>query len=224
MRHAEHFLSRLDRLAGSEVETALELYRDPDLLRLVLAEVALPEAASRVAVSLADPVEGPFLVVTRDGHFVTCLARGMKPGELPIVTRGQLDALSQKFTTLRERLKLATRLTGKREGACDMLLRRVLCAADSVSREDFLAVSAWEPLLGPDFLQMGGEVRWGRLGANARRWTCDRHPGGRGLGGAVASEVPDEVRTRVLGCSDPTRLVAWLRLAVSAESAWKLLE
>ena len=37
-------------------------------------------------------------------------------------------------------------------------------------------------------------------------------------------EVPDEVRTRVLGCSDPTRLVAWLRLAVSAESAWKLLE
>jgi hypothetical protein len=45
--HAEHFLSRLDRLAGAEVDVALQLYRDPDLVRLVLDTVKLPEAARR---------------------------------------------------------------------------------------------------------------------------------------------------------------------------------
>ena len=43
------------------------------LLRFVLSAVTLPEAADRVAVSLDDPVQGPFLVVTRTGDFVTCL-------------------------------------------------------------------------------------------------------------------------------------------------------
>jgi hypothetical protein len=97
---------------------------------------------------------GPYLIVTRQGHFVTCLAKGMRTGGLPIVTRGQLDGLSNKFATLRERLALATRVTGARssERACSLLLRRVLTAADSVSREDFLAVSAWEPLLSAAFL------------------------------------------------------------------------
>ena len=154
MQHAEHFLSRLDRLTGSEVDVALELYRDPDLLRAVLASVSLPEASERVAISLVDPVLGPFIVVTRDGHFVTCLARGMKPGGLPIVTRGQLDAFAGKVTVLRERLALATRLVGSPDCACAQLVRRVLVAADSVSREDFLAVSAWEPLLAPAFVDM----------------------------------------------------------------------
>jgi hypothetical protein len=42
VRHAEHFLlSRLDRLPRSEVDLALELYRDPDLLRAVLAVVLI---------------------------------------------------------------------------------------------------------------------------------------------------------------------------------------
>jgi hypothetical protein len=77
--HAEHFLSRLDRLASAEVELALELYRDPGLLRAVLQVVKLPDAAERVAISLDDSAAGPYLVVTRDGHFVTCLARGMRP-------------------------------------------------------------------------------------------------------------------------------------------------
>lgn len=36
VRHAEHFLSRLDRLNTREVDLALSLYRDPDLLRAVL--------------------------------------------------------------------------------------------------------------------------------------------------------------------------------------------
>ena len=154
MGHADHFLSRLDRLASAEVELALQLYRDPELLRSILNAVQLPGAAERVAIALGEVDAGPHLVVTRDAHFVTCLAQGMATGELPIVTRGQLDGLSNRFGTLRERLALATRLTGagSSERACSLLLRRVLTAADTVSREDFLAVSTWEPLLSAAFL------------------------------------------------------------------------
>jgi hypothetical protein len=50
------------------VDPALELYRDPDLLRAVLDAATLPDRAERVAISIDDPAQGPFLVVTRSGH------------------------------------------------------------------------------------------------------------------------------------------------------------
>jgi hypothetical protein len=152
--HAEHFLSRLDRFASRDIDVALELYRDPDLLRQILGAVSLPDQAERVALSLDDPVLGPFIIVTRDGHFVTCLGKGMKAGAHPVVTRGQLDGLSRKFEVLRERLALAMRTTGNKERACARLLRRVLGFPDRVHRDDFLAVSAWEPMLGPVFMDL----------------------------------------------------------------------
>ncbi len=152
MQHAEHFLSRLDRLPRSEVDLALELYRDPDLLRAVLDAAALPEQVERVAISIDHAVEGPFLVVTRGGHFVTCLGRGMRVGGLPVVTRAELDAISRKVTRLREKMALAEQLGGERGQA--RLLRRLFVSSDSVSREEFLAVAAWEPLLGSQFLEL----------------------------------------------------------------------
>ena len=152
MQHAEHFLSRLDRLPRSEVDLALELYRDPDLLRAVLDAATLPERVERVAISIDDPVQGPFLVVTRSGHFVTCLGRGMRAGDLAVVTRAELDTISRKVARLREKMALAKQIGGERGHA--RLLRRLLVASDSVSREDFLAVAAWEPLLGPAFLDL----------------------------------------------------------------------
>ncbi|NUQ73377.1 MAG: SEC-C domain-containing protein [Polyangiaceae bacterium] len=152
MQHAEHFLSRLDRLLPSEVDLALELYRDPELLRAVLDAATLPERVERVAISIDDPKQGPFLVVTRSGHFVTCLGRGMRTGDLPIVTRVELDAISRKVTRLREAIALAKQIG--RERGHTRLLRRLLVASDTVSREDFLAVAAWEPLLGPMFLDL----------------------------------------------------------------------
>lgn len=154
MQHAEHFLSRLDRLPRSEVDLALDLYRDPDLLRAVLEAASLPEQAPRVAISIDDPTIGPFLVVTRDGHFVTCLGRGMRCGDLPVVTRTQLDTISRKLTRLRDTLALEEQMSGGGERASTRLVRRLLVAPDSVSREDFLAVAIWEPILGPVFLDM----------------------------------------------------------------------
>jgi hypothetical protein len=83
----------------------------------------------------------------------------MKAGGHPVVTRGQLDGLSRKFEVLRERLALAMRTTGNKERACARLLRRVLGFPDRVHRGDFLAVSAWEPMLGPVFMDLYLAIR-----------------------------------------------------------------
>ena len=147
MDHAKHFLNRLERLVGSEVDVALELYRDPGLVQAVLGALALPDGAERIAISLDDAALGPFVVVTRDGHFVTCLGRGMRSGDLPVVTRPELDACGRRVARLHEKLSLARQLeAGDRRS--QQLLRRLLLSPDSISREDFLEVAAWEPLLG----------------------------------------------------------------------------
>ncbi|HEY6463295.1 MAG TPA: hypothetical protein VIY73_24175, partial [Polyangiaceae bacterium] len=77
MAHAHHFLSRLDRVTREQTEFALGLYRDDAAVRYVLEQVKLPPEAARVALAVDDPREGPFVLVTRDGKFVTCLGRGM---------------------------------------------------------------------------------------------------------------------------------------------------
>jgi hypothetical protein len=151
MSHAEHFLSRLVRLADDQVKIALSLYHDSDWIRQVLGSISLPQGSERVALSLDDPVRGPFLVVTRDGHFVTCLARDMSPGQLPVVARDRLDASARRVSRERQRAALQDRVH-RGDEKLRALLRRLFFEADSISREDFLEVAAWEPLLGPLFL------------------------------------------------------------------------
>ena len=52
MGHQHHFLSRLDRVDMPQVELALGLYRDHELVRFLLGRLTLPEGAERVAISL----------------------------------------------------------------------------------------------------------------------------------------------------------------------------
>lgn len=150
--HAGHFLSRLDRVSLPHVELALGLYRDEKLLRFILDRARPPEGAQRVAISLQHPERGPFIVVTRDGHFVTCLGEGMRTGDLPIITRGQLDAIAARAEELRVRMELAKRMAG--EDSVHKLLRRVYDAGDALSREELVAVSALQPLYAGDFLKL----------------------------------------------------------------------
>src|SRR5262245_55790307 len=124
MGHEHHFLSRLDRVSLPHVELALSLYRDHELLRYLLAKVDLPARAERVAISLEHPERGPFLIVTREGRFVTCLGEGMRPGDLPIITRAQLDGIATRMADLRTRIETARALTGPK-GETGKLLRRV---------------------------------------------------------------------------------------------------
>ncbi|MDI1483519.1 SEC-C metal-binding domain-containing protein [Polyangium sp. y55x31] len=152
MGHAHHFLSRLDRVSLPHVELALSLYRDESLLRYIFDRARVPENAERVALSLDHPEEGPFLIVTRGGRFVTCLGEGMKVSNLPVVTRGQIDGFSAKAEELRERLESAKALAGGK--GVRSLLRRIYEAADELSREEFVAISALQPLYAFEFLRL----------------------------------------------------------------------
>ncbi len=151
MAHDTHFLSRLERVSLPHVELAMSLYNDTPLLQFILGKVNLPESADRVAISLDDPEKGPFLVVMRNGHFVTCLGEGMLVRELPVITRSQLDTLAEHVTDLRARLTVAQSLIGK-AGNVNKLLRRIFTAGAELSREEFIGISAWQPLMRMQFL------------------------------------------------------------------------
>lgn len=166
MGHEHHFLSRLDRVSVPHVELALDLYRDHELLRFLLRGAELPEGAERVAISLDDPRDGPFLVVTREGRFVTCLGEGMRTGDLPILTRAQLDGAIVRFAASRARHEERERI-GTGSKAQD-LFRRIFRAGDELTVEDFQALAAFQPLLGVPFLKHGIETA--REVSNQMEW------------------------------------------------------
>jgi len=144
--HDVHFLSRLERLSLPHVELAMSLYNDTPLLRYVLDALKLPEGAERIALSLGDAARGPFLVVQRDGHFVTCLAEGMGPVGLHIAQRSHIEALSQRAQELRRRMDLANRQPGPHGRSVD-LFRPLFTAGPCLPREEFIAAAAWAPMM-----------------------------------------------------------------------------
>lgn len=101
------------------------------------------------------------MIVSRDGHFVTCLGRDMSPGQRPIVPRSRLDVSGVRVDRERERSALQEQVQ-RGDQKLRALLQRLFFAADSISREDFLEVVAWEPLLGPvllnTYVAMGAEL------------------------------------------------------------------
>ena len=151
MGHAAHFLRRLDRLSDPHVELALTLYNDPELLGATLARAKLPEGAARVAITLDHPALGPFLVVTREGRFVTCLGRGMRTGDLPIVTREQLDAAARQVERMREAIA-QSRFFDSNQGLLRKKVDALYRDAEHVSREQIEDLARWEPLLGSAYL------------------------------------------------------------------------
>jgi hypothetical protein len=147
--HAHHFLERLDRITREQTEFALALYRDHEAVRFVLDHVTLPPGAARVAFAIDDPREGPFVLVTvPEGRFVTCLGRGMHH-QHPVVERARIDALLAKVADGRARREMAQRDLRPDEDQDDVL-ERVIARGSRFSREDFVAVSAFLPLLGDE--------------------------------------------------------------------------
>jgi len=146
MGHDHHFLSRLDRVDDDDVELALGLYRDHELVKLILEyhSVYIPESAPRVAIALDDSGEGPFLIVARDGHFVTCLARGMLPHDAPLITREQLDRCAISLTAARGGTPSDARRT---KGEFARIFQRITSAGNAVSREDMRTLVMFSPLI-----------------------------------------------------------------------------
>mgnify|MGYP002400953229 CR=1 FL=1 len=133
-------------MTRAQTEFALGLYRDPDAVRFVLDRVRLPPTADRVALALDDAREGPFVVVTNTGRFVTCLGRGMRH-ELPTVPRDQLDALLAKVAEKRVLRELAQRELRNDEEEGE-LFQRIFSRGRRLAREDFRAISAFEAMFG----------------------------------------------------------------------------
>ena len=104
MGHAIHFLERLERVSMPQADFALALYRDPGLVRFVLANVKLPDGAERVALALEHGPETPHVIVGRDGGFVTCLGKDMSVGAHVVISRERLDRLSAERDEVRDAL------------------------------------------------------------------------------------------------------------------------
>ncbi|HEX8792070.1 MAG TPA: SEC-C metal-binding domain-containing protein [Polyangiaceae bacterium] len=146
MAHAHHFLERLDRVTREQTEFALGLYRDHEAVRWLLEQVKLPPGAERIALAIDDAREGPFVLVTRDGKFVTCLGKGMHH-EHPVVPRPQVDALLAKVAGMRARRELAQRDLRPDEDEEHVILR-ITTRGSRLTREDFVALTAFRPLVG----------------------------------------------------------------------------
>jgi hypothetical protein len=144
--HAHHFLERLDRVTRAQTEFALELYRDHEAVAYVLDRVHVPPDAARVALAIDDVREGPFVIVTREGRFVTCLGAGMHHDH-HVVPRAQIDALLAKVAEMRARKEIAQRelRPDEEEGS---IFHRIISRGSRFAREDFVAISAFEPMLG----------------------------------------------------------------------------
>ncbi len=151
MGHDHHFLSRLDRVNSEQVELALGLYRDSELVKTILSKTKLPEGESRIAISMDDPREGPFILVERSGRFVTCLARGMQPYGLRVITRAELDKIATKVVSLRDALKRARAATPT-DSERRRLMNRIGRTGPGMPRDDFATLLLWSPMMWHQFL------------------------------------------------------------------------
>jgi hypothetical protein len=149
--HDEHFLLRLgQRLEREHVSLALGLYHDSELVKYVLDRAELPDGVDRIALSLDDPQAGPFVIVTREGRFVTCLAPGMRlrPGQ-PSVSRARLDELGGRIAKLRE---LIAESRDDRSERIARIFSRLANVGDRLGREEFDELARWAPLLSRHFV------------------------------------------------------------------------
>ncbi len=149
--HAAHFLERLDRIPRSQVDFALMLYRDAELLKWILLYAKIDEKDARVALALEDGGEGPHVIVTRDAHFVTTLGKGMSTGPHPVVSRAQIDVFVQRVEEARRRREISRELVPSGMASYD-ILGLTGKRPDALSREEVSAILGWRPLLQAEFL------------------------------------------------------------------------
>ncbi len=145
LRH-QHFLERAaERTDGAELEFALQLYEDPALLTGVLAAATLPPGDGRIALGLDLQNDGPWLVVTRDAQFVTCLGRGMVPTGTHPLPATQVASLVVRVLKQRHREAVAEqRVPQSRQ---TQFLQRLFKRGADMTREDVQVLVAWLPVM-----------------------------------------------------------------------------
>lgn len=151
--HDHHFLERLDRVETDHVEAALGLYRNHEAVHFVLEELHLAEGVERVALSLGTVEKGPYVVLARNGHFVTCLGEGMSTGGLDVIPRERLEALLRKHRDRRGRESVRAAEQRKNERTNEFFIR-MFKRGRALTREEFIAFSAFQPLMGRSLYAM----------------------------------------------------------------------
>ncbi len=204
MGHAHHFLTRLDRLNDARhLEDAKRLYNDVGILRLILAHADLPSGCERIAISLAHPVDGPWVITTRSGKFVTCLAEGMRPSASvarvpPQLLQNIKDVLAQVSSYIDAFARYRSRSGLPKEEA---LLGWVLKRPERVAREDARALAGLT-LLAPHLIEKAIAATEAQVAKSTFEQALTREP---------------RVRNRVTAGLHATRLsLAHLLAAVSA--------
>src|SRR4029077_15628937 len=95
--------------------------------------------------------EGPYVVLTREGHFVTALGAEMTPKDLTILSPAQGATFSARVKDARSRFELAKEIVppGKEpEDVLNLLETR----AWTITREELAAIAAWTPIFAGRFL------------------------------------------------------------------------
>jgi len=156
MGHDEHFLERLDRVAREQTELALELYRDHQAVRHLLDREDVPVDAARVAIALSDGKNGPYVIVARNGHFVTCLGEGMSPRPWSVLPRSALMGSLGFASDMRRRKQLAKQISREGEDAGD-LVARLSKRKNRISREEIVGISAFAPLFAHDLYMLSAK-------------------------------------------------------------------
>lgn len=141
-----HFLERsVQRLDRADTEFVLRLYQDPAALQGLLRELRLPEGDQRIALGLGVDGGGPWLVLTRQGQFVTCLGEEMAPtGCFAVPAQQVASVLARVKRQLAELDAANARVPEDRQTA---FLNRLLKIGPWLSREDFRCYAAWQPAL-----------------------------------------------------------------------------
>jgi hypothetical protein len=148
MGHDIHFLERLERLSMPQADFALALYRDPDLVRFVLANVKLPDGVERVALAVENKPDTPYIILARDGGFVTCLGKDMSVGDQVVVSRERLDRLAAERDEIRQALARVNDAGSSRQ-----IFRRLYRSGPALPREDIRTLRAVYPLYWSELLR-----------------------------------------------------------------------
>jgi hypothetical protein len=141
----------MNRASGEPADLALKMYHNPKMLRTVLRDVRRPDDGERVAVSLAPEDEGPYLVTSIKGRFVTCLAPGMSLGGLRLIPHAQLVSHIERYELNRRRLERAKEIVGE-GGELKKLIARLDTMGQHISQEEILGLAGVQPAIKWEFL------------------------------------------------------------------------
>ena len=144
--HAVHFLKRLSRVSLGQTELALRLYRDPRLVREVLADRLLPTDTPRVAIAIEPGPAPAHVVVQRSGAFVTCLAPGMGTAGMAVLPYERLTLHLARADRFDEEARRGMSVL-EREAHTRHLFERLFHAGPGLTREEFRELEAIEPFM-----------------------------------------------------------------------------